>query len=1033
MYQDSIFCFDALKTHYTINLTNKNRTFSLTSLSWRSGQSTYPLSGNKVYFEFKHNASIPGAAASGGSMIGFAKSGFSITSYPGATSDSYSLYLNHVNSNILKYTNNNSGGTVGTYAVNDVFGVAVEIATGKFWFSRNGVWQNSGDPVAGTNPIYTMGTGPWYICCGGYSNLSVDTLAFDAQDLVYLPPEGFYAVGGDSLLDYTPLNALAYWPLNETSGSSLVDIVAGYTATLEGGATINQSGVFFQSQVKYIALDGADDRIIFPSTVLSNPRMVGDWSIECFVKVVSAEVDDCIWYVGSSLSDKSDEIALVVGGTGDRYLKVLFRDSANGALSTLTATSAAIGGSWGQWLYVVVTKSGTDTCSLYVNGALTESASITGLPNVARTVFRVGCDEGSNYSNIHISNFAVHTTALTSAYLTRKLHSARLIYTHYLMQVLGEVMPVAYWALNEPSGSTVYDYCKNGYDGTVYGTVTFGETSGILAPYDKSIRFNGSDGCIEIAHAAWNGITGNLTLEAWIKHDSSAVTADEGIITKYLNDTGYTNSRAYALVWQSDGKVAFNISSNGTTVKTVTTASALSTNTWYYISAVFTPSSKVEIFVNGVSSASSTSSIPSAIYASTAPVFIGNQYYIRATGNTTTKFSGWICGVGIHNKLLTAANFLSRYTAGAADNNYVNSAIVTLNPSDKATNAVLANNNFIISSNVNNQYNGARATLHRRTGKFYFEVQNNAPIDFNSLCMYIGLSSSGQSIYTDVPGSNSSIGFSFCNNSITQTLFGTLLKGVFSQLTLTPTEPYVWQIAVDLDESKIWVGFNNVWFGDPAAGTGAIITDGFVGSRWAPFVSFFTYYTSAIAKFAPASCTYSPPAGFSCWDMSGISTGHENVPARVTRSFLNMLVSCPNDSITRVTRSNLSMLTPAADHTIGEARCSKLHYGYILGYSSYIRTYTHQLHVICRKTTGAATYKLSGTVKLSVNPLQRTVRAHKSADGAVLGTAVSNAETGYFEITTDYTQECYVVCFDDPASPDLQSIIYDRVFPVLVT
>jgi hypothetical protein len=78
-------------------------------------------------------------------------------------------------------------------------------------------------------------------------------------------------------------------------------------------------------------------------------------------------------------------------------------------------------------------------------------------------------------------------------------------------------------------------------------------------------------------------------------------------------------------------------------------------------------------------------------------------------------------------------------------------------------------------------------------------------------------------------------------------------------------------------------------------------------------------------------------------------------------------------------------------------------------------------------------YKLAGTVKLSVTPLQRTVRAHKSADGAVLGTAVSNAETGYFEITTDYTQECYVVCFDDPASPDLQSIIYDRVFPVLVT
>ncbi|NBW20800.1 MAG: hypothetical protein EBR82_73840, partial [Caulobacteraceae bacterium] len=42
-----------------------------------------------------------------------------------------------------------------SYTVNDVIGVAVDMDSGKIWFSKNGVWQASGDPATGSNPAYS--------------------------------------------------------------------------------------------------------------------------------------------------------------------------------------------------------------------------------------------------------------------------------------------------------------------------------------------------------------------------------------------------------------------------------------------------------------------------------------------------------------------------------------------------------------------------------------------------------------------------------------------------------------------------------------------------------------------------------------------------------------------------------------------------------------------------------------------------------------------------------------------------------------
>mgnify|MGYP003147621374 CR=1 FL=1 len=57
------------------------------------------------------------------------------------------------------YENNYDGGASqdygDSYTDGDIIGVALNMTTGRAWFSKNGVWQNSGDPAAGTNAATT--------------------------------------------------------------------------------------------------------------------------------------------------------------------------------------------------------------------------------------------------------------------------------------------------------------------------------------------------------------------------------------------------------------------------------------------------------------------------------------------------------------------------------------------------------------------------------------------------------------------------------------------------------------------------------------------------------------------------------------------------------------------------------------------------------------------------------------------------------------------------------------------------------------
>jgi hypothetical protein len=93
-----------------------------------------------------------------------------------------------------KFNNNSEVSYGNTYVTGDIIGVALDIDNGKIWFSKNGVWQASGDPAAGTNPAFTgVPSGTYHAAATTLDNTSIHTVNFGATAFSGTVPTGFNA------------------------------------------------------------------------------------------------------------------------------------------------------------------------------------------------------------------------------------------------------------------------------------------------------------------------------------------------------------------------------------------------------------------------------------------------------------------------------------------------------------------------------------------------------------------------------------------------------------------------------------------------------------------------------------------------------------------------------------------------------------------------------------------------------------------------------------------------------------------------
>jgi hypothetical protein len=116
----------------------------------------------------------------------------------GATFTNVVVGLSAGYQNGVSYRNDNgnisTGGSTSaygnTFTTNDIIGVALDADTGSVWFSKNGTFQNSGNPAAGTGAAVTGLTGPF---CFSMSIYNTDDIRanFGQSAFTYTPPTGF--------------------------------------------------------------------------------------------------------------------------------------------------------------------------------------------------------------------------------------------------------------------------------------------------------------------------------------------------------------------------------------------------------------------------------------------------------------------------------------------------------------------------------------------------------------------------------------------------------------------------------------------------------------------------------------------------------------------------------------------------------------------------------------------------------------------------------------------------------------------------
>ena len=190
-------------------------------------------------------------------MIGVANYLAALSTYIGVDANGWSY-----NFDGLKI-NSGAGSSYGaTFTGGDIIGVAVDMDNGKIWFAKNGTWQASGNPAAGTNAAFTNVTGTVMpaIGLGGLAagNVSWD-MNYGARPFTYTAPSGFKALCTQNL------------PAPTITKPSTVMDVALWTGN---GSARSITGLGFNPDLVWIkGRSGATDHALYDSVRGAEKRL----------------------------------------------------------------------------------------------------------------------------------------------------------------------------------------------------------------------------------------------------------------------------------------------------------------------------------------------------------------------------------------------------------------------------------------------------------------------------------------------------------------------------------------------------------------------------------------------------------------------------------------------------------------------------------------------------------------------------------------------------------------------------------------
>jgi hypothetical protein len=230
----------------------------------------------------------------------------------------------------------------------------------------------------------------------------------------------------------------------------------------------------------------------------------------------------------------------------------------------------------------------------------------------------------------------------------------------YKNAVLGTPGLLAYWPLDELSGTVANDISGNGYNAAYVGTPTLGAAS-IETGLTKSVSLNGSSQYVEVATppAALQIVNGSF--EGWWQPSVIPTASGTGgaiINNSYTYPPGNNINVGLGFdantVGNNPGYATFgNYTASNTTWYYITGTSNLVANTPYHMVGV-NDGTNLYLYINGVLVATGAANT----FTPTANAIL------MGAGDNGGYLTGLLSNVAMYSSYLTAAQVLQHYNAG---------------------------------------------------------------------------------------------------------------------------------------------------------------------------------------------------------------------------------------------------------------------------------------------------------------------------------------------------------------------------------
>lgn len=222
---------------------------------------------------------------------------------------------------------------------------------------------------------------------------------------------------------------------------------------------------------------------------------------------------------------------------------------------------------------------------------------------------------------------------------------------------------VAYWKLDETSGTSASDATGNSHTATLQTNASF--VSGGKINYGLQPATSGTDAagaCIAGGSAgALDFSQYPFSMSAWIKttNNTSVGNGDMAVVMGTISSSPYDSFNIQMHMTSPIGSMYATYRTATNTYATGNTATAYNDGAWHHVVYTVDSSGNMTLYVDGASAATGTAS---------GTMSTGKSFSIgvnRPTANTSDQWVGTLDEVGVWSRALTSTEVTTLYNSGA--------------------------------------------------------------------------------------------------------------------------------------------------------------------------------------------------------------------------------------------------------------------------------------------------------------------------------------------------------------------------------